>query len=72
MKKMLLTLPEELVDHIRIISSAKTKSQAVVIALKEYIRERKIGHLLSRFGKGFGLNYQELLNLRKKDGVRSC
>lgn len=65
-KKMLLTLPEKLVTQVKEISKAKTKSQAVTMALEEFIRDKKLNRLLSRFGRGFGISQKDLLRLRKE------
>lgn len=65
MKKMLLTLPEELVDAARAASGIKTKSEAVTIALVEYLKDKKLSRLLDRFGRGFGLSEKKQLSLRR-------
>ena len=46
-----INLPDELVKEARQLSGAKTKTQAVVWALEELIRIKRIEHLLSLRGK---------------------
>jgi Arc/MetJ family transcription regulator len=46
-----INLPEELVKEARKLSGSKTKTQAVVWALEELIRTKRIEHLLSMRGK---------------------
>lgn len=65
MKKMLLTLPEDLINKVIEISQAKTKSKAVTMALEEFINNQKINRLVKRFGNGFGLTPQRFSKLRK-------
>lgn len=65
MKKMLLTLPEDLIYKVVQVSQAKTKSKAVTVALEEFIESRKLNRLVKRFGKGFGLTPQQFSKLRK-------
>jgi hypothetical protein len=67
MKKMLLTLPENIVDRAKKLSGQKTKSGAVLIALEEYLRQKKIGHLFSRMGQGFGLTSSVLKKMRARE-----
>jgi hypothetical protein len=65
MKKMLLTLSEDLIEKVKEISQAKTKSKAVTAALEEFIESQKLNRLVKRFGKGFGLTPQQFQKLRK-------
>lgn len=66
MKKTLLTLPEDLLEKTKEASGATTKSEAVVIAMREYLRDKKLNRLLSRMGSGFGTSHAALLKDRAK------
>lgn len=66
MKKTLLTLPQDLLGDVQKVSGASTKSQGVVIAMKEYLRDKKLNRLLQRRGKGFGITLKALLDSREK------
>ena len=66
MKKTLLTLPEDLLENVQRISGARTKSGAVITALEEYIRGKKLNQLVGRIGKGFGLSLKDFQLSRKK------
>ncbi len=66
MKKTLLTLPEDLLGNVQKISGAATKSGAVVTAMEEYVRDKKLNRLMGRIGKGFGISLKELKKSRKK------
>ena len=66
MKKTLLTLPEDLLKNVQKLSGATTKSGAVVTALEEYMRDKKLNRLTSRIGKGFGISLKGLKESRKK------
>ena len=68
MKKTLLTLPQDLLGEVQKISGAPTKSKAVVVALEEYIRDKRMNRLLSRRGEGFGLSLKQLLKNREENG----
>lgn len=65
MKKTLLTLPEDLLENVQKISGASTKSGAVVTALQEYVRDKKLHRLMGRIGRGFGLTLKEFKKSRK-------
>lgn len=54
MKKILLIIPKNLLEDVQEISGASTKSEAVILALKEYVRDKKLNRLIGRIGKGFG------------------
>lgn len=66
MKKTLLTLPQDLLGTVQKLSGAPTKSRAMIIALEEYVRDKKFNRLLGRMGKGYGLTLKQLLHTRKK------
>jgi hypothetical protein len=40
-----LTIPDGLVDEVLRLSGEKTKTKAVVTALEDYVRERRVGAL---------------------------
>ncbi|MBU0506148.1 MAG: type II toxin-antitoxin system VapB family antitoxin [bacterium] len=44
-------LPENILDMVRKISGVKTKREAIIIALKEYLRKNKIQKLIESQGK---------------------
>jgi len=46
-----LNIPDELIKELHRISNEKSKTKAVSIAIKDYIRRKKIEHLLSLSGK---------------------
>ncbi|OGQ46582.1 MAG: hypothetical protein A3I05_04280 [Deltaproteobacteria bacterium RIFCSPLOWO2_02_FULL_44_10] len=62
----MLTLPPSLLSRVQKLSHARTKSEAVVIALEEYVKDRKLNRLMDRMGKGFGTSLHELKVGRKR------
>ncbi len=42
MKRTTVTLPQELVEALMVVTKAKNKTQAVVVAIKDEIRKRKL------------------------------
>ena len=68
LSRILLTLPQDLLGEVQKISGAPTKSKAVVVALEEYIRDKRMNRLLSRRGEGFGLSLKQLLKNREENG----
>ena len=46
-----LNIPDELVKEAQKVTGAKTKTEAIVIALKEVVRKKKIEELLALRGK---------------------
>ncbi|MBI5300124.1 MAG: hypothetical protein HY877_07540 [Deltaproteobacteria bacterium] len=66
MKKTLLTLPQDILKTVQKLSAAPTKSKAVIIALEEYVRDKRLNCLLDRMGKGYGLTLKQMLHARKK------
>ena len=46
-----LNIPDELIKELHRFSNEKSKTKAVSIAIKDYIRRKKIEHLLSLSGK---------------------
>ena len=46
-----LNIPDELISKVQKISGEKSKTKAVIVAIKEYIKQRKIDDLLKLRGK---------------------
>lgn len=46
-----LNIPDELIAEVQKITGTKSKTRAVVIAIEEFIRQKKIKELLSLRGK---------------------
>lgn len=46
-----LNIPDELIKEVLRLSGEKTKTKAIIVAIKEYIKEQKIKKLLSLKGK---------------------
>jgi hypothetical protein len=49
--KITLNIPEDLMRAAVSLSKSRTKSQAVIIALQEFVHRRKVEKLLSLEGK---------------------
>ena len=63
-----LAIDEKLLDEAKTLSGAKTKKEAVEIALDEFVRKKKAKKLLDLEGKvELSLTLRELLSRRKKD-----
>jgi Arc/MetJ family transcription regulator len=63
-----LAINEKLLDEAKTLSGAKTKKEAVEIALYEFIRRKKAKKLLDLEGKvELSFTLKELLSRRKKD-----
>jgi len=63
-----LAINEKLLDEAKALTGAKTKKQAVEIALDEFIRRRKARKLLDLEGKvELSFTLKELLSRRRKD-----
>jgi hypothetical protein len=46
-----LNIPDELIDEVQRLSGEKTKTQAIVTVMEEYVRRRKMDDLLALRGK---------------------
>ena len=46
-----LNIPDELIDEVQRLSGKKTKTQAIVTVMEEYVRRRKMEDLLALRGK---------------------
>jgi hypothetical protein len=46
-----LNIPDELIDEVQRISGEKTKTQAIVTVMEEYVRRKKMEDLLALRGK---------------------
>jgi Arc/MetJ family transcription regulator len=63
-----LAINEKLLDEAKALSGAKTKKEAVEIALDEFVRKKKAKKLLDLEGKvELSFSLKELLSRRKKD-----
>lgn len=63
-----MAINERLLEEARELSGAKTKKEAVEIALHEFIRRRKAQKLLDLEGKvDLSFSLKEFLGRRKKD-----
>jgi len=49
--KTTLNIPENLIDMAMSLSKNRTKTETVIRALKEYIRIKKIEHILAQEGR---------------------
>ncbi len=49
--KTTLNIPEDLVNTTMRLSGSKTKTGAIVTAMKEYIRRKKLEHIVELEGK---------------------
>ncbi len=49
--KTTLNIPDELIEEAVAVSECKTKTEAVIASLKEFIRQRRIERVLSLAGK---------------------
>ena len=63
-----LAIDEKLLDEAKALSGAKTKKEAVEIALDEFVRKKKAKKLLDLEGKvELSFTLKELLSRRNKD-----
>jgi len=46
-----LNIPDELIEEVQKITGARTKTEAIVVSLKEVIRKKRIDELLAMRGK---------------------
>ena len=46
-----LNIPDELIDEVQRLSGQKTKTQAIVTVMEDYVRRKKMGDLLALRGK---------------------
>lgn len=46
-----LNIPDELIDEVQRLSGEKTKTQAIVTVMEDYVRRRKMEDLLALRGK---------------------
>jgi len=49
--KTTLNIPEDLIKKAMSLSKHRTKTETVVVALQEYIRQKKIAEILGQEGK---------------------
>jgi len=63
-----MTINEKILEEARELSGAKTKKEAVEIALHEFIRRRKARKLLDLEGKvELSFSLKEFLSRRRRD-----
>lgn len=46
-----LNIPEDLISEVQRLSGEKSKTKAVVTAMQEFVREKKLGKILELRGK---------------------
>jgi len=46
-----LNIPDELISEVQKLSGEKSKTKAIIIAMKEFVRQKKIKELLELRGK---------------------
>jgi hypothetical protein len=46
-----LNIPDNLISEVQKLSGEKSKTNAIIVAMKEFVRERKIRDLISLRGK---------------------
>jgi len=46
-----LNIPDELIDEVQRLSGQKTKTQAIVTVMEDYVRRKKMEELLALRGK---------------------
>ena len=46
-----LNIPDELIDEVQRLSGQKTKTQAIVTVMEDYVRRKKMENLLALRGK---------------------
>jgi Arc/MetJ family transcription regulator len=65
MGRMTVTLDDTLLDHAQRALGARTKREAITIALEEALRRRKMEEILSHRGQvALDMSRDELLELR--------
>ena len=63
--KTTLNIPENLIKTAMSIAKHRTKTEAVIVALKEYIRKKKIEKILEHQGKlQFDDNWEKSRHVR--------
>lgn len=62
-----LCIPDELIDEVQRLSGKKSKTQAIVTVMEEYVRRRKMEDLLALRGKvEIDLDWEREENLELK------
>ena len=51
-----LNIPDELIDEVQRLSGQKTKTQAIVTVMEDFVRRKKLEELLALRGK-ISINY---------------
>jgi len=65
--RLLIDIDEQLFEEVRRLTGAKTKKEAIVISMAEYVRNYQKNELLKLVGGGYqhGMTLQQLLKLRR-------
>lgn len=68
MARMTITIDDELVDAVKEISGANTKSEAIHVALQDFLRRQRLQRVLERQGKiELALDQEKLQALREAE-----
>ena len=51
MAKANYDLPNEMIERVRKLSGARTKREALVVALQAYLQQKKLDELIHSYGK---------------------
>jgi hypothetical protein len=65
-----LNIPDDILSEVQKISGEKSKTKAIVIAMKEFIREKKIRDLIALRGKiqiDYDWEKEEELEMKAQD-----
>jgi hypothetical protein len=46
-----LNIPDDLLSEVQKVSGEKSKTKAIIVAMKEFVRQRKVGELIALRGK---------------------
>jgi len=46
-----LNIPDDLLSEVQNVSGEKSKTKAIIVAMKEYVRQKKVGELIALRGK---------------------
>lgn len=65
--KTTIDIPEDELDEIMRLTGAKTKKEAVVTAIREFNRRRKLDGVLDRLGTFEGVMSQDELQKARRD-----
>lgn len=63
--KTTIDIPEDLISAVQIASKARTKKEAITVALEEYVRLRRSEELASLLG-----TFEEFMDQEELDALR--